>query len=265
MWLISPGIIFSRLPRWLSGKESAYQRRKGRRRCFDHGTGRSGVGNGNPLQYSSLDNSMDRGTCWAAVYRVTKSQTQLSDWANTHTVLSESICVVESGRISLFLWLSNILVYACTCMCVCACVCVCVYCMDPSVYLSHFLYPLSHLLMDILTDFTSWLLQIMLLWIFGCMYLSELAFWGPEGRMGKSRFAGSYDSSVFIFLTTSIVFSMEWKLEWLHQFTLHQWCKSVPLSSHPFPDHCSPHSLQSSLVVRLEWSVCSAQVGHILN
>ena len=126
MWLISPGIIFSRLPRWLSGKESAYQRRKGRRLCFDHGTGRSGVGNGNPLQYSSLDNSMDRGTCWAAVYRVTKSQTQLSDWANTHTVLSESICVVESGRISFFLWLSNILVYACTCMCVCACVCVCV-------------------------------------------------------------------------------------------------------------------------------------------
>ena len=83
--------------------------------------------------------------------------------------------------------------------------------------------------------------------------------------MGKSRFAGSYDSSVFIFLTTSIVFSMEWKLEWLHQFTLHQWCKSVPLSSHPFPDHCSPHSLQSSVVSRLEWSVCSAQVGHILN
>ena len=33
------------------------------------------------------------------------------------------------------------------------------------------------------------------------MYLSELVFWGLEGCMGKSRFAGSYDSSVFIFLS----------------------------------------------------------------
>ena len=34
-----------------------------------------GVGNGNPLQYSCLENSMDRGTCQAMVYRVAKSQT----------------------------------------------------------------------------------------------------------------------------------------------------------------------------------------------
>ena len=32
----------------------------------------SGVGNGNPLQYSCLGNSMDRGTWWAAVHGVTK-------------------------------------------------------------------------------------------------------------------------------------------------------------------------------------------------
>ena len=38
-----------------------------------------GVGNGNPLQYSSLENPMDRGAGWATVHRVTKSQTQLSD------------------------------------------------------------------------------------------------------------------------------------------------------------------------------------------
>ena len=36
-------------------------------------------GNGNPLQYSCLENSMDRGAWWAPVYGVTKSQTQLSD------------------------------------------------------------------------------------------------------------------------------------------------------------------------------------------
>ena len=34
-----------------------------------------GVGNGNPLQYSCLENSMDRGAWWAAVHRVAKSWT----------------------------------------------------------------------------------------------------------------------------------------------------------------------------------------------
>ena len=37
-------------------------------------------GNGNPLQYSCLENSMDGGARWAAVHGVTKSQTQLSDF-----------------------------------------------------------------------------------------------------------------------------------------------------------------------------------------
>ena len=46
--------------------------------------GRSpGEGNGNPLQYSCLENSMDRGPWWAAVCRVAKSQTQLK-WLSTH-------------------------------------------------------------------------------------------------------------------------------------------------------------------------------------
>ena len=40
------------------------------------GLGRSaGVGNGNPSQYSCLENSMDRGACQATVRGVTKSQT----------------------------------------------------------------------------------------------------------------------------------------------------------------------------------------------
>ena len=44
------------------------------------GLGRSsGVGNSNPLQYSCLENSMDRGVWWAKVHGVTKSQTQLTD------------------------------------------------------------------------------------------------------------------------------------------------------------------------------------------
>ena len=36
------------------------------------------AGNGNPLQYSGLENSMDRGAWWAIVRGVTKSQTWLS-------------------------------------------------------------------------------------------------------------------------------------------------------------------------------------------
>ena len=44
------------------------------------GSGRSpGKGNSSPLQYSYLENSMDRGARWAAVDGVAKSQTQLSD------------------------------------------------------------------------------------------------------------------------------------------------------------------------------------------
>ena len=44
------------------------------------GSGRSpGEGNGNPFQYSCLENSLDRGAWRATVHGVTKSETQLSD------------------------------------------------------------------------------------------------------------------------------------------------------------------------------------------
>ena len=44
------------------------------------GLGRSlGEGNGYPLQYSCLENLMDRGAWWATVHGVRKSQTGLSD------------------------------------------------------------------------------------------------------------------------------------------------------------------------------------------
>ena len=39
-----------------------------------------GEGNGNPLQYSCLENSMDRGAWWAVVHGITKSLTELSDF-----------------------------------------------------------------------------------------------------------------------------------------------------------------------------------------
>ena len=50
------------------------------------GSGRSPrEGHGNPLQYSSLKNPMDRGAWWATVHAVAQSQTQLSDSACMHT------------------------------------------------------------------------------------------------------------------------------------------------------------------------------------
>ena len=46
--------------------------------------GRScGEGNGTPLQYSCLENPMDRGAWWAAVHGVTEGQTRLSDFTFT--------------------------------------------------------------------------------------------------------------------------------------------------------------------------------------
>ena len=44
-------------------------------------SGRSpGEGNGNPFEYSCLENSMDRGAWRATVHGVTKSRTQLNDY-----------------------------------------------------------------------------------------------------------------------------------------------------------------------------------------
>ena len=69
---------------WLSrsssgsdGKEPACNERD---LSYISGSGRLlAEGNGNPLQYSCLENSMDRGTWWAAVHRVTNSWTWLSN------------------------------------------------------------------------------------------------------------------------------------------------------------------------------------------
>ena len=43
----------------------------------------NGEGNGTPLQYSCLENFMDRGAWWAAVHGVAKSRTRLSDFTFT--------------------------------------------------------------------------------------------------------------------------------------------------------------------------------------
>ena len=55
------------------------------------GSGRSpGEGNGNPLQYSCLENPMDGGAWWATVHGVTKIWTRLSEQLNLTTLMAES-------------------------------------------------------------------------------------------------------------------------------------------------------------------------------
>ena len=59
------------------------------------GSGSSpGEGNGNPLQYSCLENPMDRGAWWAAVRGVAKSRTQLSNssFSMSHSCLFACMC-----------------------------------------------------------------------------------------------------------------------------------------------------------------------------
>ena len=60
------------------------------------GLGRSlGGGNGNPLQYSCLENPTDRGSWRATVHGVAKSQTQLERLStHTRTLIVDSLCCI---------------------------------------------------------------------------------------------------------------------------------------------------------------------------
>ena len=62
------------------------------------GSGRfPGEGNGNPLQYSCLENPMDRGTWWATVHGVAKSRTRLSNFTFTFTFHFSLSCIGEGN------------------------------------------------------------------------------------------------------------------------------------------------------------------------
>ena len=62
-----------------------------------------GEGNGNPLQYSCLENAMDRGVWQATVLGVTKSQTQLNDFTFIFCHKGGVICISEVIDISAIL------------------------------------------------------------------------------------------------------------------------------------------------------------------
>ena len=74
-----------------------------------------GEGNGNPLQYSCLENPMDRGAWRATVYRVAKSQTRLKDTSlpdapphqnyslslpTSISILKSQVCTFQDAKIS---------------------------------------------------------------------------------------------------------------------------------------------------------------------
>ena len=65
------------LPCSSSGKESACN--AGDQSSIPGSGKSSGEGNGKPLQYSCLENPIDKGDWWATVCGVAKSWTQLSD------------------------------------------------------------------------------------------------------------------------------------------------------------------------------------------
>ena len=78
---------------WLRpSKESDCHCRRHKRHGFNPWVGKIlGVGNGNPLRYSCLENSIDSGIWWVTIHGVAKSWAWLSDWSHvcahtcTHT------------------------------------------------------------------------------------------------------------------------------------------------------------------------------------
>ena len=96
------------IPRWLSGRESACSAGAAQEAGLIPGLGRPPEGGyGSPLQYSCLENPMDRGAWRATVHRVAKSQTRLkrlSMHARTY------ICIIKSVAVYLKLTQYNSLV-----------------------------------------------------------------------------------------------------------------------------------------------------------
>ena len=63
------------------------------------GLGRSpGEGNGYPIQYSCLENPMDRGAWWAILHGVAKSQTRLSDFTLATFIVPEVYILVGDRK-----------------------------------------------------------------------------------------------------------------------------------------------------------------------
>ena len=79
------------LPRWRSAKEPTCRCRRHKRCGCDIWAGKiPGEGNGNPLQWSCLENLMDRGAWRATVHGVTVRH----DWTHTHMIHHRIVNIV---------------------------------------------------------------------------------------------------------------------------------------------------------------------------
>ena len=82
------------------------------RLCFHFSLSCTGERNGNPLQYSCLENSRDRGAWWAAVYGITQSRTRLKRLSSSSTgricLVSKCICGCRQhqalSELNVYLW-----------------------------------------------------------------------------------------------------------------------------------------------------------------
>ena len=78
-----------------------------------------GEGNGNPLQYSCLENPMDGGAWWATFHGVAKSRTQLSDFIFTFLLLFTIKLMKDQLKPSVLISISLLVLYIWICTCVC--------------------------------------------------------------------------------------------------------------------------------------------------
>ena len=75
-----------------------------------------GEGNGNPLQYSCLENPMDREALWVTVHGVVKNQTRLKRLnMYTHDTLSGCLppCVYNTGVLTVISSCTDFYIYFC--------------------------------------------------------------------------------------------------------------------------------------------------------
>ena len=80
------------------GKESTYNAGNAGRSKFGSQFGKiPGEGHGNLLQYSCLENPMDRGAWWAAVHRVTKTKTRLKRPSTHAQYCLPTLCAASEG------------------------------------------------------------------------------------------------------------------------------------------------------------------------
>ena len=74
-----------------------------------------GEGNGNPLQYSCLENPRDRGAWWAAVYGVTQSRTRLKWLSSSSSIGFGLLCFNFHSFLCIFWFLLWFVGYSAVC------------------------------------------------------------------------------------------------------------------------------------------------------